>query len=322
MDDWYESDFLSHLHIESKEPVVMILMRQETHSYHKSHACCNSYDKYEAFGLPIHGKYNDYGSVIDIKNADDIIKYLNTTELYNSDDENREKIKVSEETLEDFLESVGQEEIYSEHGELITRMFINERLYNLLIDNYKSRTREDNGHINTYEKLFDRKCMRFLQSIPEAIENARIFQSTCQTTLSNNMSREEQYFHGLAVPSFDNKLEEFHSAWLSNFMRHDDIVRYLLEQMYKNEGVRETYLEYLKELVFFQYVLDSMRSGYLVTSGTGRDLREMLLQKLLAEYILTRCNEYVTNWREENIDDLTDEQILSDEVADILWLRR
>jgi hypothetical protein len=136
------------------------------------------------------------------------------------------------------------------------------------------------------------------------------------------MSREEQYFHGLAVPNFSNTLEEFHSAWLSDFMKNDDIVKYLLEQMYKNEALRETYLEYLKELVFFNYVLESMRSGYLVTSGTGGELREMLLQKLLAEYILTRCNEYVTNWREESIDDLTDEQILSDEVTDILWLRR
>lgn len=313
MGDWYETDFLSHLHIEGKEPVVMILMRQNQNSYHKSHACCNSYSKYEAFGLPIHGKYNEYGSVTDIKNTDDIIKYLNTIELYNSDDEDREKIKVSEENLEDFLENVGQEEVYSEYGELITRMFINERLYNLLIDNYKSRTREDNGHINTYEKLFERKCMRFLKSIPEDIENARIF---------GDEPRTEQYFHGLAVPNFSNKLEEFHSAWLSDFMRNDDIIKYLLEQMYKNEDVRETYLEYLKELVFFQYVLDSMRSGYLVISGTGGDIREMLLQKLLAEYILTRCNEYVTNWREENIDDLTDEQILSDEVTDILWLRR
>ncbi len=322
MGDWYETDFLSHLHIEGGEPVVMILMRQQQYSRHKSHACCNPYDKYEAFGLPIHGKYNEYGSVTDIKNTDDIIKYLNTVELYDSEyedeDEERKKIKVSEENLEDFLESVCQEDIYSEQGELITRMFINERLYNLLIDNYKSRaSRRDNC---TYEELFDRKCMHFLESIPEAIKNTHVCQSRVQTT-EPDLSREEQYFRGLAYPNFSNTLEEFHSAWLSDFMKRDDIVRYLLEQMYRDEAVKETYLGYLKELVFFQYVLESMRSGYLVTSGTGGDLREMLLQKILAEYILTRCNEYVKNWREESIDDSTDNQILSDEVTAILWLR-
>lgn len=328
MGDWYETDFLSHLHIEGGEPVVMILMRQKQHSRHKSHACCNPYDKYEAFGLPVHGKYNEYGSVTDIKNTADIIKYLNTTDLHRQlrmhGLKDQEKVEVSEENLEDFLESVGQEDVYSENGELITRMFINERLYNLLIDNYKSRaSRRDNC---TYEELFDRKCMRFLESIPEAIKNTHVYQPMRiqmppGLTGPDDLSREEQYFHGLAQPDFSGTLEEFHSVWLSDFMKHDDIVRYLLEQMYKHEDVRETYLGYLKELVFFQYVLESMRSGYLVTSGTGGALREMLLQKILAEYILTRCNEYVADWREENIDDGTDDQILSDEVTGILWLR-
>lgn len=320
MGDWYETDFLSHLHIEKNERVVMILLTERKHAYHKSHACCNIFDKYEVLGLPIHGRYNERGGLTAIKNVADVVNYLKTVNLQYGRMSNTmkvegrkpEKVKVTQKNLGKLLMDITQEEVYTQDNEIVTRMFINERLYNILIDNYKARTDEYNGHINTYEKLFERKCKRFIKSIPESIEQAKTF---------GDMPREEQYFYGLAVPNFRDKLEDFRSAWLSDFMKYEDVVKYLLEQMYHNEESYDKNLEYLKELVFFSYVLESMRSGYLVTSGSGGDMREMLLQKLLAEYIITRCEEYVTDWRKESRDKLTDEQILSDEVSDILMLR-
>ncbi len=316
MGTWYETDFLSHLHIEEGENAVMILLKQRNQYCHESHACSNVYDKYDVFGLPIHGKYNGIGGLTDIKDKKHIVEFLNAKKLVYQIDKSSSfpiYLKETEDNFKDFFSHLVHEEIYTSRKELITRILINEELYDLLINDYKARIDKYNMDGYTYEQIFDVRCNNFLESIPEKIKKAKIY--------DDQKTQEECYFEGYSIPCFDDDLKDFHSICVSSSIQKDDVISYLLERAYKEKESKDIYLRYIKEIVFFYYVIDSMRSGYLCVSGIGSEMREMYLQKLLAEYILKRCNEYVAEYRKENTESVTDKDILYDEVSEIMWLR-
>lgn len=309
---WYETDFLSHLHIEKDEDIVMILVRQKNSSRHKVGKCCNPYDICEPFGLPVHGKYDETGAVTEVKNVDDVLDFLNQFK-YEVDEHSADALSFpfTNENLADFLYAVSVEDI-SVNKELISCMYINERLYNILIDDYKNRTRTNDGHTYTYEKLLENCCDRFLDGIKSGIE------SSISAGCFKDMAPEECFFRY----DFRDYFNDFPGLRISDFVSNKDIIRYLMERVYKDKKFKTKYIEYVKEVIIFNWVLESMRSGYLCVSGSGGNTREMKLQKLLAEYILTRCDEEVARYREENICDEsdTDDRILSDAITDVLWL--
>ena len=89
---------------------------------------------------------------------------------------------------------------------------------------------------------------------------------------------------------------------------------YLLDKLYENWD--EKTLFYLTNIVLFDTVLSFMRSGYLVTSGLGSQNQEMYLQKILALFIFEYSNNYIEDYKKDNIldEDEKEEDLIKESI--------
>ena len=85
---WNETCYVSKLPIYSGEEVVLILLRKNDVNHEELPHTSYVYEKYVPFGLPIYGKYDDYGNIEEITNAGDVIEYLKDMEIIDNEGDN------------------------------------------------------------------------------------------------------------------------------------------------------------------------------------------------------------------------------------------
>jgi len=296
---WNETCYISKLPILLGEEVVLILLREREYIYDKRPYTSYAYEKYVPFGLPIFGKYNEYGNIEDVTNASDVLEYLRCIDVVNYEGNTLDTKSLTKETLTEFTEKIYTEGEYFLKNELgknipLYGMMIKKELYNRILNHFKNRKCLSKNE--TYEEHIREKIKEF-DEIPKKYAH-----------ITDEITREN--LQNFAINSI-----EATSILIPD--KPFDITSFLKNKIFKDKD--EKAIDYLIDIVVFSYCLKALRMGYYCISGAGSQSEEMLIHKEVAKFVLEQCDKKVKEYRELNkkycdINDkpATDEEILSD----------
>ena len=251
---WNTTCYISKLPIHYDEPVVMVLVRETHYNMHRSPHTCYATDKYVPFGYPIYGKYDDYGGIEDIENEEEVLEYLNTTTIRDSDNE---IVEITEENLREVLNEIAHgESNYTVEKLNLEAFFVKRDLYNLLIAEAKSR------QIYGKEETIEQQTRRLLK-------------------------KELNKIHEWNIPDEELALWRLSDITIARISICDsfwDITSYIKKKLFDNFNDND--MNKLIEIVMFHNALEYLRMGYFCISGDGSQSNEMYMHTLVAKYIL------------------------------------
>lgn len=285
---WNETCFVSKLPIHYDEDIVMILCVDTPFADGQVHTCYPC-DSYKPFGYPIYGKYDDYGGIKDIKNAEKVLKYLEIFAFSRVDDD--DEYEVTAGNLNEFLNLVSEQKIKcSFYSKPITPMLIKRPLYDKLINHVKNRKMYSG---ETYKTEFTNTVMSELRKIKPRVVKAD------EDTLGYEL------YHATDI----------HAAQLSHRDSGHEITNYLLTRILRKlvdgkTGSRE--LNDLLEIMCLKTAFQLLRIGYFCTSGAGSQSDEMLIHKLVAKFVIDECKRKIDEYRAEDDTTLSDDELLSE----------
>lgn len=277
---WNATCYISKLPIWYDEPVVMILVRETYEAKQRSPHTCYTTDKYVPFGYPVYGKYDDYGGVDDIDNEDEILEYLNTVTICDS---NGEAVEITKENLRDVLNEFSHGESgYTVNKFNIEAFLVKRDLYDLLISNAKSR------------KIYNKE---------ETIEQQtkRLLKKELNELYKKNIPDDELILW---------RLSDIRVAKISIYDMSEDISSYLKKKLYDNFNDHD--LDKLVEIVMFRDVLEYLRMGYFCISGDGSQSGEMYMHTLVAKYILDFAEKSFREAQDDTREEINKDEYLKD----------
>lgn len=269
-----------------------------------------SHDKFVPLGYPIFGEYNDYGCMENIENIEEQMNFLKTLKIFKEevDQDIMENIYIPYEVsdFESFLKELMVGDTYfvveykNYYGQYknINYITIHRKLYDDLINEMANRDTVSNDNKKYKEKIIDK--------IKDEFDKKRERQEKLKTLKEDDEEAAEYWFDNLTPLS---KTLGFVDS-INPHMTYD----YLLDKLYENWD--EKTLFYLTNIVLFDTVLSFMRSGYLVTSGLGSQNQEMYLQKILALFIFEYSNNYIEDYKKDNIldEDEKEEDLIKESI--------
>lgn len=316
---WYQTDYVSKLPIRPGEEVVVIMLKPNKYSEGYPHNCYTT-DNFIPFGYPIYGEYDDYGSVENVTNIDDIVSYLEIVELYKKVcdfDENiykYEKVKVTKDNFYEVIRLLSEGGLYfkdyiqptivktptsvemgppEEKYILADLMFIKRDLYDELIKEVERRITYDGTTI----------LESFKKHLDESLTKMRKYEYCSDEDATDGKL---PFLAELNISSsYPNTL-----YWRSD----DDCIRiFIFRKLIKEFD--EAQFDYLKNINMFTTALMFLRTGYYITTGDGSQALEMLMHKKLAEYIIRQTDNAIERYRSFNDDDATDEEIITEKIS-------
>ena len=270
---WNNTCFISHLPIQYGEPIVMLLLRCKTYNMERWRPLsCYVDDLITPLGLPIYGTYDDYGSVENIKNKKAVVEFLQTLDLKPLNDYNAAKI--TEDNIQQVIYDLTGD-CYQYDDYTVMHVMIKHNLYDLLMKHINDRI-----VINTSDRKKDSTVGKKFKN---AIERDMI-----------EIKTETEEIKG-------KEMKRIGVEWRLNMINYvhyhdhtpDSIQTYLLKKYYHKHD--KTTFKYLKEIALFHYILQSLRSGYGTCSGAGSQATEMLIHRIVAQFIFFLsifCNRY------------------------------
>ena len=288
---WNETCYISKLPIYSGEEIVLILLRKYKYADKTPHTCYVC-DSYVPFGLPIFGKYDDYGNIEDITNAEDVIEYLKNMEIVDKDGIKVNTARLDKETLSEFTSDVLCGHYFLKDDGMnipLFGMMVKKELYDILLSNYKLR--KCYGEEITYEEHITSEIKKEIEKIEDLVKD-----------IERKDIREKW---------IEKDLERISFIRISMLDESYDISPYLIKKYYKESSKKA--FDYLIDIIFFKLCLQALRMGYYCVSGLGSQSDEMQIHKEVANFILKQCAARVKYYREENEDNsITSEEILSE----------
>ncbi len=281
---WYNTCYISKLPIFSDEDIVLILLRENKYRQSSPFTCCPQ-DNFVPFGLPIYGKYDEYGGIEDITNKEDVLDYLNSVEIFHEKDE---KIEFSLKNLEDNINHFLCDDYYYRNHETfykIEGLMVKRSLYDRLINHYKKRLDWDG---NTYEDVIKEKVFDAAKKIKN------------DSTLSESDKE------------FDFKWKILNYLRIGNIDEDKDIFPVLKRKIFEKDLEKDK--NYFLEILFFKLCLQALRMGYYCISGNGSQSIEMLIHREVANFILEETEKAIKDYKENNDDDATYQEILSEKL--------
>lgn len=276
---WNATCYISKLPIWCDEPVVMILVRETYESKQRSPHTCNTTDKYVPFGYPVYGKYDDYGGVDDIENEEEILEYLNTVTICDS---NGKAVEITKENLCNVLNDIAHGESgYTVNKFSIEAFLIKRDLYDLLITEAKSRK------IYNKEETIEHQTKRLLKKELDKLNERKI-------------PDEELVLW---------RLSDIRVAKISICDMSWDITSYLKKKLYDNFNDND--LDKLIEIVMFRDVLEHLRMGYFCISGDGSQSGEMYMHTLVAKYILDFAEKSFREAQDDTREEMNKDEYLT-----------
>lgn len=276
---WYSTCFMSHLPLMPGDNIAIFLLAPKRPDAHPGMTCYPN-DRYEPIGFPIFAEYDDDVQVRNIREINDYMeRYLREfATVY----EKRGTVMVGDEELpnfveyewtdmEDFVRSVIYGELYVEgydkKKQPLEHVMMHTDLYLRLLSNISNRI--PCGQTETYEKLIYAKVLKTIEWLKEADE----FEA---------LMREKYGEDAPCLRKFSDKVRaESFSRWNSM----DKMARYYLED---EDGY---ILDHIVNYILWATVMSHSRYGYHCISGGGSQCQEMMLQKIIAEFVLEKCAE-------------------------------
>ena len=270
---WNGTCYVSKLPIHAGDDIVLIILKER--GYKRLNHNCHATDNYIPFGYPIYGKYDDYGGIEKIENADDVLEYLLTAEIY---DDGKKEI-ITKESLEKFASNVGYYNYVVKESEedetkeyKLDSIMVSRDLYEELIGYISKRKSGDKEN----EDVFKDKTKKAINSLGKYSDVT--FEYPCRI------------------------------YWWSN---ESCIRAFILNKLAKDFDEKQ--FTYLKNITFFTTALMTLRMGYYVVSGDGSQSQEMLMHRKLAEYVIRKSDERLKSLKaDEYYKEKSDEELLTE----------
>ena len=303
---WNGTCYISKLPIFCDEDTVMILCIKNKFAIDtETPQTCYPCDIYKPFGYAIYGKYDDYGSIDRIENVDEVVSYLNKFSFkyetrFNDDVTN---YQVTAENLEEFLSAVVSEEIKFEDN-LIVPMLIKRPLYDTLISHVKNRPMYSG---KTFEHEFNEKVLSELHEIKN--KGSQLLHDKTQSKVDDDEIKDILCYlvSEISIAQF------IYVRDMSWEITNNLLLRAILNDL---NGKSNTYeINKLLEIVCLKTAFRLLRIGYFCITGSGSQSEEMLIHKIVAEFILSECQNRIDEFLEEYDDDEdkpSDDEILSE----------
>ena len=264
MGSWKETCMMSNLPIHYGDEVAAFVLRP-TYNVDKEGTVCYADDRYAPLGFPVRGKYDDYGCVEQITNAemhDTLFRqnqyYIKTGTDAATNTSTFAPYKWS--SVQQFLKDVSRRKIYMNvcfKQRELTIVFTHLELCNRLLENVANRI-----PYNETEKLSVLVGKRVAGAIAE-------YQS---------MDEKAMFMTGI----------------LCELLHLEDAKHRHLEKAAKAylDTQDAKYMHGMMNYILWHHVMDLSRKGYCVNSGRGGDETEYLLHAIIAEFIMEKCEEY------------------------------
>ena len=304
---WNQACYVSKLPISWGEDIVAIMIKPNKFS--EGHLCdCYATDNYIPFGYPIYGKYNDYGSIEEITNLEDVLEYFKTVELFTSDCGDSLRVEATKENIGDIIEDAFCGNLYVKEPSYKCEVFgesepkrievltVKRDLYDMLLNEVGNRT--------DYTKI--KNVDVYKTKVEKAIKEMQH-----QIAYEKEVSEKDKH---LALLEHQMTLSQFTSSYpCIIYWRSDNecIRTFIFKKLV--DSFDEKQYNYLRDINFFCTVLMMLRMGFFSLSGMGSQSREMLIHKKVAEYIIKTTEKVVKDYYNDDSDkDVTAEEILSE----------
>ena len=281
---WYSTCFMSNLPIMPGDDIAIIVLAPNYPS-RKTQLTCNATDRYSPIGAPFFAEYDDDLRIRNLKSVSTHnIRYFKEfanlheasgrVSIDGKDFISYEKYKI--ESMEKFLIDVVEGRVYVDRkgfGEddkaPLEHVMIHASLYEILINNVANRKPvncEDTYENEIYTKVI--KTIEWMKEEDEMLTNLR----------------DEIQVDMLRVRRFSDRV---HIDSLSRWSPMDKFAKYYLES--ENEEILDDIVKY----VIWATVMNMSRKGYHCISGAGSQDRELMIHKLIADWVYKKCEEAI-----------------------------
>ena len=277
---WYSTCYMSHLPLMPGDDIAIFILAPKRSDEYPGMTCYPN-DRYEPIGFPIFAEYDDDTQLRNIREINDYTtRYLREfatvyTKTYDKDDwghENPIFVEYEWSNIEDFIRNVVYGQLWVEcdfdyKKRPLEHVMIHSGLYNKLLQNMSQRV--PYGKTESYEDLMCRKVLKAIEWLKEENE----WETTMKQKYDVDATCLRRFSDKVRVDSF--------SYWNSL----DKMARYHLET--------EDYciLDEIVRYIMWATVMSYSRNGYHCISGGGSQSQEMMIQKIIAEFIIIKCTE-------------------------------
>ena len=306
---WNQTCSLTNLPITCGDSIVLIPLVQN-HDFALPGLTYYANDNYEIFGMPIFGRYDDYGGITDIVTCQTSINFLKETEMFlrnydkYSDIDVNERVPFDENNLEKFLNDYICEEMlyiknnttYDSTERNLNMMMIHRELYHKLI--------AEIGSLIPYKQT---KTLR------------EFWRERIVNTLNIVKEKQKEWEEYDDLTFFNKHVlpKEFQKCCYIDLCTVDVTYQYMMKSLYNefDEGILEEFID----MLLFKYVLTRLRKGYLATSGAGSQAEDYYFHKIVSEWTLDFINQKYEE--KKSYLDLNEPDYEQSVLADTVWWR-
>ena len=280
---WYSTCFMSHLPLMPGDDIAIFILAPN-YPDEKDGLACYPAERYMPLGFPIFAEYDDDVQVCNIREINEYTtRYLHefapvyvkkgSTLIHHTDvDIEVPSFKEYEwDDIEDFIRSVIYQELYVDDRngkkKKLEHVMVHTGLYNALLNNMSNRI--PYGQTETLCNLYYAKVLRTIEWLKKEDDWIKKVEMEC----------------GKPIPRFARFSDKIHLETFNRWNSLDKIVNYYLE-------TEDDYIiDELVRHIMWAFVMNYSRYGYHCVSGGGSQCQEMMLQKIIAEFIVMKCNE-------------------------------
>lgn len=290
-------------------------------------------DNYDILGLPLYGKYNDYGGIENIETHEANIEFYKDREFFFINSKlditpemlsaaiNSSCIKSINIMLSNLNEQIIDRKITPDDYKSLEE-FINDMIYEdgFLI---KHSTAFGDYHRANYmmihRKLYDKLIEEVGGIIP--YKQKETYRDLWIKRIKLFFEKKEEYRKKLVeMYAGDEEMIEIDMEFkfgnparclgLVDYSSHGMTYNYFFKKL--ETDMDEKLLNELVNAILFTYALTSLRKGYLATTGMGSQQEEYYLHKVIAQFVLEHTQKIVNDYKEDNVIDegTTDDDLL------------
>ena len=280
---WYSTCFISNLPLMPGDDIAIFILAPN-YPDEKDGLTCYPTDRYIPLGFPIFAEYDDDVQVRNVREINEYMTrylhefapvYVKKGSILIYDPDGDIDVPAFEEykwdDIEDFVRSVIYQELYVDdrngNKKKLEHVMIHTGLYNALLNNMSHRI--PYGYAETLYDLYYAKVLRAIEWLKEEDDLRALVKAEC----------------GIDVPFLRRFSDRVHIETFNRWMSLDKMVNYYLET---EDGC---IIDEIVRYIMWSTVMNYSRKGYHCISGGGSQCQEMMLQKIIAEYIVAKCTE-------------------------------
>lgn len=302
---WYSTCFMSHLPLMPGDDICIFILAPN-YPDQKDGLMCYPNERYTPIGFPVFAEYDDD---VQVRNVREINEYMNRylhefATIYVKDYticvDGEDQIVYNEyewDNTEEFVRDVVYGNLYVDRDGKKLRLehvMVHSKLRYNLINNIAKRI--PYGQKESFGDLMYRKILKTIEWLKGEYEHIAKIKDNEKLMA---VFRE----NGIDFPCFRRFTDKIHLDSLSRWNSLDKMARYYVET---EDGI---ILDDILNYILWNQVMHYSRYGYHCVSGGGSQCQEMMLQKIIAEFVIEKCNERELEAKEDMVDDKMEDEL-------------